>query len=260
MRSDITVVLETAARGARSASNIYDGAEGTSRGWRFFRESRQRAIEPEGADDCQQGADECQQGVGCDPLRDPGAERRGKNSSEQQASGCHGEGSPTQRGQKSRRDRDGQEELGGVDSTDGFARIAALDEEVRGYDCPPSAPARRVEESADESQRGDDLGTPFGMAVHDPAIEEIEAEAREIDKDDGLRRCGIDLGEHVGAENPADTPGIAMRKNRRQSTFPCAIWLMLETAVVQVSEACTPAEAEAGGTPRLISSVLEIWP
>ena len=35
---------------------------------------------------------------------------------------------------------------------------------------------------------------------------------------------------------------------------------MPETAVVKVSAVCTPAEAAAGGTPMLISRVLEIWP
>ena len=35
---------------------------------------------------------------------------------------------------------------------------------------------------------------------------------------------------------------------------------MPETAVVKVSAVWTPADAAAGGTPMLISRVLEIWP
>ncbi len=35
---------------------------------------------------------------------------------------------------------------------------------------------------------------------------------------------------------------------------------MPDTAVVNVSALCTPADAAAGGTPMLIRIVLEIWP
>ena len=48
-----------------------------------------------------------------------------------------------------------------------------------------------------------------------------------------------------------------MRKKSRQSTFRCATWLIPDTAVVNVSAVCTPADAVAGGTPMLIRMVLE---
>jgi hypothetical protein len=38
------------------------------------------------------------------------------------------------------------------------------------------------------------------------------------------------------------------------------MWLVPEAAVVKVSATCTPADAAAGGTPRLTSKVVEITP
>jgi len=61
-------------------------------------------------------------------------------------------------------------------------------------------------------------------------------------------------------QTPPITPGRTSRTNSRQSTLRCATWLIAETMVVKVSAVWTPAEAAAGGTPVLISSVLEIWP
>jgi hypothetical protein len=53
---------------------------------------------------------------------------------------------------------------------------------------------------------------------------------------------------------------MTIRKNSRQSTLRWATWLMPDTAVVKVSAVWTPADAAAGGTPMLISKVLEICP
>ena len=60
-----------------------------------------------------------------------------------------------------------------------------------------------------------------------------------------------------------DTP---MRKIFHRWIGSAAVCLALtgaaaaDTAVVKVSAVWTPAEAAAGGTPMLMSKVLEIWP
>ena len=59
---------------------------------------------------------------------------------------------------------------------------------------------------------------------------------------------------------PPITPGMTIRRNSRQFTFLCSVWLIPEAPVVKTSTAWTLAEAAAGGTPRLISKVLEITP
>ena len=53
---------------------------------------------------------------------------------------------------------------------------------------------------------------------------------------------------------------MTRRVNSFQSTLRWAVWLIPETAVVKVSAVWTPADAAAGGTPMLISRVLEICP
>ncbi len=57
------------------------------------------------------------------------------------------------------------------------------------------------------------------------------------------------------------TPGMTSRRNSRQSTFRCRVWLTPEAAVVKVSTAWTLADAIAGDTPMtLTSNVLLISP
>jgi len=53
---------------------------------------------------------------------------------------------------------------------------------------------------------------------------------------------------------------MTSRQNKRQSTLRWAMWLTAETAPVKFLIVWTMAEAEAGGTPRLIRSVLEMTP
>ena len=123
-----------------------------------FRILAEGLVEAVGADQRQQGADEGQQHVGVHALGDERAERRGEDAADQQPQGREREGLPTQGREERRRNRDGQEELGGIDGADGLSRIAALDEEVRSDDPAPAAAARRIEEAADEAERRDDLG------------------------------------------------------------------------------------------------------
>src|SRR5207342_2322924 len=85
----------------------------------------------------------------------------------------------------------------------GLAWIAALDEQVGGHDAAPAATAGRVKESADQAQRGDNLGSFLGIAMHDAAIEKIEAERGEIGQHERLRDRGIDRCQNKGAKNAA---------------------------------------------------------
>jgi hypothetical protein len=62
----------------------------------------------------------------------------------------------------------------------------------------------------------------------------------------------------VGGEPPWEI-ALADLKSR-QLTLRCTAWLMPETAVVKVSTAWTPAEADAGGTPSESSKVFEMTP
>src|SRR3954447_24627434 len=55
-------------------------------------------------------------------------------------------------------------------------------------------------------------------------------------------------------------PGRVNRASSFQSTLRWAIWLIPETQVVKVSTVWTPADAAAGATPRLISSVVQMPP
>ena len=57
---------------------------------------------------------------------------------------------------------------------------------------PPPAASRKPPTSA---ERRDDLGPPLGVAVHDAAVEEIEAERGQIGQDDRLGDVGADLGQ-----------------------------------------------------------------
>ena len=45
-------------------------------------------------------------------------------------------------------------------------------------------------------------------------------------------------------------PAGANRRNKAQLTFRCQTWDPAEAAVVNISAACTEAEAAAGGTPK----------
>ena len=104
-------------------------------------------------------------------------------------------------------DRHRQEEFGGVDGADGLARVAALDEQVGSDDGAPAAAAGRIEEAADQAQRLDDLRPLLGMAVHDAAVEQIEAERGQIGQHDRLGDVSRRLGQHIGAEHAADDAG-----------------------------------------------------
>ena len=52
----------------------------------------------------------------------------------------------------------------------------------------PSAAAGRVEKASDRAERLDYPGAPFGMPVHDAAVEEIDAEGGQIGQNKWLGR------------------------------------------------------------------------
>ena len=124
---------------------------------------------------------------------------------------------------------------------------------------PPPAASRKP---PIKPERRDDLRPALGVAMHDAAIEEIEAERGQISEHERLGRVGGDLrSAHRRRARRRSRPGMTIRKNSRQSTLRCATWLIAETAVVNVSARVDAGRGElAGGTPMLISKVLEIWP
>jgi hypothetical protein len=96
------------------------------------------------------------------------------------------------------------------------------------------------------------------MAVHDSAIEEVEAERAQISEHDRLGGRRIDLGEDVGAEHSADNAG-----NGEPEEQPPVDILMRDMADPgdgggEGFRGMDPGRGRGRGTPMLISKVEEI--
>ena len=99
------------------------------------------------------------------------------------------------------------------------------------------------------------------MRVAKAAPEQIEADAGQIGEHERPRASRRRSGQHIGAEDAADHAGNDDPPEQPPVRHSCAAtWLIPEAPVVKTSTAWTLAEAAAGGTPRLISRVLEITP
>ncbi len=68
------------------------------------------------------------------------------------------------------------------------------------------------------------------------------------------------LDSRVAPAKAPTAPGTAMIATVRQSTLPSRWWEKPDTAVVPISERWTAADAAAGATPALSSSVEDVTP
>ena len=91
-------------------------------------------------------------------LRCPSAQRSSRDPADQQAQRRPGDIGESKVINEGGADCQRQEELDRIDRADHLARIGALDQQVRGYDRPPAAAARRIKKAADQAKRRNQTG------------------------------------------------------------------------------------------------------
>ena len=195
---------------------------GTTGGKRIDRHIGERPVDAVEAGDDQQDADRGQQELGIDPERDARADRRCNDPADEEAKGGDGERGPAKRGDEGRRNGQRDEEFGGVDGADHPPRLASLGEQIAGHDRAPAAAAGRIEEAAGEAQRSNDLGRDMMRRMVGAAPHQQRADRRQIGKDERLDDVGMDVAQHISADNAADDPGDRDPAEQAASRHSCA--------------------------------------
>ena len=140
-------------------------------------------------------------------LGELGAQRRRENAADQQAGSRDGEALPAQMKEEGDADRQGQQELGGVDRADGGARVSPLQQQIGGNDRPPSAAAARIEKAADQPQRGYDARIAGAMDDMGAAPDQPQADGCQIGQHQRLDDAAVDIGQQIGPGYAADHAG-----------------------------------------------------
>jgi len=104
-------------------------------------------------------------------------------------------------------DRQRQEKLDRIDRPDDLARIGPLDQQVGSHDRAPAATAGSIQESANQTQRRDQLGLAHARRIHQAAPQQVKTDTREVGQHERLDHIGMERGQHIGSGHAANDPG-----------------------------------------------------